>query len=201
MTSVPQPESASLSYRRGADVPLLERTLSQALSHTAARFPGREALVVCHQNVHLTWSELDAEVTRTARGLAGLGLNAGDRIGIWASNCLEWVLLQYATARAGLILVNVNPAYRSHELRFVLQRSHIRALFLHAADSRANYREILAQLPRWRPAAARARRLAGRRLLAGDDSIPAATIRSMPARRTTSPTSSTLPAPPALPRA
>ncbi len=143
MTSVPQPESASLSYRRGADVPLLERTLSQALSHAAARFPGREALVVCHQNVHLTWSELDAEVTRTARGLAALGLNAGDRIGIWASNCLEWVLLQYATARAGLILVNVNPAYRSHELRFVLQRSHIRALFLHASDSRANYREIL----------------------------------------------------------
>ena len=74
MTSVPQPESASLSYRRGADVPLLELTLSQALSHTAARFPGRAALVVCHQNVHLTWSELDAEVTRTARGLAGLGL-------------------------------------------------------------------------------------------------------------------------------
>ena len=131
-TAVPQPESASLSYRRGADVPLLERTLSQALSHTAARFPGREALVVCHQNVHLTWSELDAEVTRTARGLAGLGLNAGDRVGIWASNCLEWMLLQYATARAGVILVNVNPAYRSHELRYVLQRSHIRALFLHA---------------------------------------------------------------------
>ncbi len=143
MTAVPQPESASLSYRRGADVPLLEQTISRALSHAAARFPGREALVVCHQNVHLTWSELDAEATRTARGLAGLGLNSGDRIGIWSSNCLEWVLLQYAAARAGLILVNVNPAYRSHELRFVLQRSHIRALFLHASDSRANYREIL----------------------------------------------------------
>jgi fatty-acyl-CoA synthase len=143
LTAVPQTESAPLSYRRGADVPLLKLTISQALSRAAAQFPGREALVVCHQDVHLTWSELEAEVTRTARGLAGLGLNAGDRIGIWASNCLEWVLLQYAAARAGLILVNVNPAYRSHELRFVLQRSHIRALFLHAADARANYREIL----------------------------------------------------------
>ncbi len=142
---MPQPESAPLSYRRGADVPLLEQTISQALEHCAARFPGREALVACHQKLRFTWSELDAEVTRTARGLAGLGLTPGDRVGIWASNCAEWVLLQYATARAGLILVNVNPAYRSHELRYVLQKSHIRALFLRAADSRANYREILSE--------------------------------------------------------
>ena len=82
-------------------------------------------------------------MTRTARGLAGLGLRAGDRVGIWASNCLEWILMQYASARAGVILVNVNPAYRSHELRYVLQKSRIRALFLHERDARANYREIL----------------------------------------------------------
>jgi fatty-acyl-CoA synthase len=145
LTAVPQPESALLSYRRGADVPLLEHTISQALEHAAARFPGREALVSCHQKRRFTWSELDGEVTRTARGLAGLGLDPGDRVGIWSSNCVEWVLLQYAAARAGLILVNVNPAYRSHELRFVLQKSRIRALFLRAADSRANYREILSE--------------------------------------------------------
>jgi fatty-acyl-CoA synthase len=143
MTAVPQTESASLSYWRGAEVPLLEKTISQALRDTAARFPHREALVACHQNARFTWSELDAEVTRTARGFAGLGLRPGDRVGVWASNCVEWVLLQYGSARAGVALVNVNPAYRSHELRYVLQKSNIRALFLRASDSRANYREIL----------------------------------------------------------
>jgi fatty-acyl-CoA synthase len=137
--------SPQLSYLRGADVPLLDLTLSQALSHTAEKFPRREALVVCHEGVRLTWSELDREVTRAARGLAGLGLRPGDRAGIWASNCLEWVLLQYAAPRAGVVLVNVNPAYRSHELRFVLAKSHIRALFLRESDARANYREILAE--------------------------------------------------------
>jgi fatty-acyl-CoA synthase len=126
-------------------VPLLEKTISQAVSDVAARFPDREALVVCHQNIRLTWRELDREVTRTARGLAGLGLRPGDRAGIWASNCVEWILLQHAASRAGVVLVNVNPAYRSHELRYVLKKSHIRALFLREKDSRANYREILAE--------------------------------------------------------
>jgi fatty-acyl-CoA synthase len=124
-------------------VPLIERTISQQLSLTASRYPDREALVVCHQGIHLTWSQLDREVTRTARGLAGLGLRRGDRVGIWASNCVEWVLLMYGSARAGVIQVNVNPAYRSHDLRYVLRKSDIRALFLREKDARANYREIL----------------------------------------------------------
>ncbi|MEO8370726.1 MAG: AMP-binding protein [Candidatus Solibacter sp.] len=123
--------------------PLIERTISQALAATAAAFADREALVVRHQNVRLTWAELDAEATRVARGLAGLALVPGDRAGIWASNCIEWILMQYGAARAGVVLVNVNPAYRSHELRYVLQKSRIRALFLREHDSRANYREIL----------------------------------------------------------
>jgi fatty-acyl-CoA synthase len=133
----------SLSYTRGAAAPLLEKTISQALRDVAARFPEHDALVVCHQAARFRWRELDEAVTRTARGLAGLGLRAGDRAGIWASNCVEWVLLQYAAARAGIVLVNVNPAYRSHELRYVLKKSHIRALFLRETDARANYREIL----------------------------------------------------------
>jgi len=144
-TSLPKTDAPPLSYVCGAAVPLLEKTISQAVSDTAERFPGREALVVCHQNVHLTWQELDREVTRTARGLAGLGLRPGDRAGIWASNCLEWILLQHAASRARVVLVNVNPAYRSHELRYVLKKSHIRALFLWEKDARANYREILAE--------------------------------------------------------
>ena len=134
-----------LSYTRGAAVPLLEKTISQALRDTATKFPDHEALIVRHQNTRLTWGELDGEVTRTARGLAGLGLRPGERAGIWASNCVEWVLLQYAAARAGVVLVNVNPAYRSHELRYVLKKSKIRALFLHEKDARASYRDILSE--------------------------------------------------------
>jgi fatty-acyl-CoA synthase len=124
-------------------VPLLELTISQALAATASRFPDRDALVVRHQSVRLTWAELDREATRVANGLAGLGLQAGDRAGIWASNCVEWVLLQYGAARASVVLVNVNPAYRSHELSYVLRKSRIRALFLRESDARANYRQIL----------------------------------------------------------
>jgi fatty-acyl-CoA synthase len=135
----------SFSYIRGAELPLIEKTISQALADTAAKYPEWEALIVSHQNARFTWAELDQEVTRTARGLAGLGLGPGDRAGIWASNCLEWVLLQYAAARAGVVLVNVNPAYRSHELRYVLHKSRMRALFLRARDARADYRAILAE--------------------------------------------------------
>ncbi len=135
----------TLSYVRGAELPLLQKTISQALADTAARVPDHDALVVCHQNARLTWAGMDREVTRVARGLAGLGLRPGDRAGIWASNCVEWVLLQYAAARAGVVLVNVNPAYRSHELRYVLQKSHMQALFLRPRDARADYRAILAE--------------------------------------------------------
>jgi fatty-acyl-CoA synthase len=142
-TALLQPDVAALSYARGADDPLLDQTIFQALCATAARFPDREALVVCHQNVRLTWRQLRDEAERTARGLAGLGLKPGDRAGIWASNCVEWILMQHAASRAGVVLVNVNPAYRSHELRFVLAKSNIRALFLRERDARANYREIL----------------------------------------------------------
>ena len=131
------------SYSRGADLPLLDLTISQALSGAAERFGERDALIVRHQNVRLTWSEFDRAVTRTAAGLSALGLGPGDRVGIWAVNCVEWVLLQYGAARAGVVLVNVNPAYRSHELRFVLHQSRIRALFLHERDARTDYRAIL----------------------------------------------------------
>jgi fatty-acyl-CoA synthase len=79
----------------------------------------------------------------TARGLNGLGIRPGDRVGVWACNCVEWVYLQLATALAGAVLVNVNPAYRSHELRFVLRKSGMKALFLHEADSRARYLDVL----------------------------------------------------------
>src|SRR5437016_3753557 len=100
----------SLSYAKGPKAPLAEMTLSEALSQTASLFPGRDALIVRHQNLLFNWREFDQTVTRVARGLAGLGLQPQDRVGIWATNCSEWILVQYACARAGYVLVNVNPA-------------------------------------------------------------------------------------------
>ncbi len=134
---------ANLSYAKGPNAALAELTLASALAQTATRFPDREALVVLHQGLRYSWQQFDDEVTRVARGLAGLGLKSQDRVGIWSTNCAEWILLQYACARAGYVTVNVNPAYRSHELAFVLKKSKMRALFLQAHGARANYREIL----------------------------------------------------------
>jgi fatty-acyl-CoA synthase len=131
------------SYVRGPSMELETRTTHQVLADTVARFPDRDALIVCHQGIRLTWRQLAAEVERTARGLIGLGLIPGDRIGVWATNCAEWIFLQLGCARAGLIQVNVNPAYRANELAYVLKKSGMKALVLRAADSRSNYREIL----------------------------------------------------------
>ncbi|HXB70435.1 MAG TPA: AMP-binding protein [Candidatus Acidoferrales bacterium] len=132
-----------LSYRRGPDAPILEKTIGQVIGEVAARFPDRDALISCHQHVHMSWREFDREIDRTARGLAGLGLAPGDRVGIWSGNCIEWVLLQMACARAGFILVNVNPAFRSHDLGFVLKKSRLRALAFWERDARADYGAIL----------------------------------------------------------
>ncbi|HWZ31913.1 MAG TPA: AMP-binding protein [Bryobacteraceae bacterium] len=136
------------SYVRGPEFELTTRTTHQVLFDTAAKFSDRDALIVRHQNVRLTWKQLAAEVERTARGLAGLGLKPGDRVGVWATNCAEWIYLQLATARAGLVQVNVNPAYRAHELAYVLKKSGMKSLVLRAQDSRSNYREILEEAVR-----------------------------------------------------
>ncbi len=137
--------SSSLSHTRGPAAPLLEKTTTEVLAETAGRFPERDALIVRHENVRLTWRELAAEVERTAHGLAGLGLRPGDRAGVWASNCLEWILLHFGCARAGIVLVNVNPAYRSHELRFVLAKSRIKAIFLRRKDAHGDFAAILSE--------------------------------------------------------
>jgi fatty-acyl-CoA synthase len=117
--------------------------LAEMLAETVSRCGDKEGLVVRDQNVRLTWRELAREVERTARGLVGLGLQPGDRAGIWASNCAEWVFLQLAASYARVVLVNVNPAYRSHELRYVLRKSRMKVLFLRERDARADYRSIL----------------------------------------------------------
>jgi fatty-acyl-CoA synthase len=133
------------SYAKGPDAPLLDFTIDEVFRRTVRSHPGRTGLIVRHQDKRLTWQELDTEVEAVARGLSGLGLTAGDRLGVWSTNNLEWILLQLATARLGIVLVNVNPAYRSHELKYVLEKSGMKALFLRLSDTRASYRDILAQ--------------------------------------------------------
>lgn len=110
------------------DVPLIDETIGENLDATVARFPDREALVVPHQNVRYTYAEFNDAVETVARGLLAGGLNVGDRIGIWSPNNAEWVLLQYATAKIGAILVNINPAYRTSELEYTLKQSGCRFL-------------------------------------------------------------------------
>jgi fatty-acyl-CoA synthase len=131
------------SYARGANRPLLELTIGDLLQRTAERFPDRLAVVSCHQGKRLTWGELSAEADRVARGLWSLGIRHGDRVGLWSTNCLEWIMMHMGCARAGASLVNVNPAYRSHELQFTLTHSRMKALFLWHKDKRADYEEIL----------------------------------------------------------
>src|SRR5258708_1848037 len=131
------------SYSKGPAFDLCRKTTHEVLLDTAAKFPDREALVVRHQDLRHTWRELAAEVEKTARGLAGLALEPGDRVGVWSTNRAEWIYLQLACARAGLVQVNVNPAYRAHELAYVLRKSGMKALALTPQDARSDYRQIL----------------------------------------------------------
>jgi fatty-acyl-CoA synthase len=132
-----------LSYGRGPETEVLDLTLGDLLRECATKFPQRLGLVSRHQGVRLTWTEFHEKVVRTAAGLQSLGLRPGDRIGVWSTNCAEWVYLQFGAATAGVILVNVNPAYRSHELSYVLRVSRIKYLFMRESDNHANYRKIL----------------------------------------------------------
>src|ERR671934_1395664 len=108
--------------------PLLGETIGANLEATVARAPDAEALVSFHQDARYTYAEFDASVNALARGLIASGLAKGDRVGIWSPNCAEWVLMQYATAKAGVILVNINPAYRTSELAYALKQSGCRML-------------------------------------------------------------------------
>jgi fatty-acyl-CoA synthase len=131
------------SQSRGPDRPLLNLTIGDLLHRTANRFPDRDAVVSCHQASRFTWAELSEQADRVARGLWALGIRKGDRVGLWSTNCIEWLMMHMGTARSGAALVNVNPAYRSHELQYTLTRSRMKALFLWSRDKRADYAAIL----------------------------------------------------------
>jgi fatty-acyl-CoA synthase len=146
------PAEAALSHTAGeTDVPLIEQTIGDNLDATADRFPDREALVDVEQGRRWTWAELRRDVDAAARGLLAAGIEKGDRVGIWAPNRSEWVLVQYATAKLGAILVNVNPAYRTHELAYALRQAGVRLLVsaaeLKTSDYRAMVDEVRAELP------------------------------------------------------
>lgn len=136
-------ELCTTSYAQGPSRPLLELTIGDLLHRTADRYPDRLAVASRHQSKRLTWSELSVAADRVARGLWSLGIRKGDRVGLWSTNCIEWIMMHMGCARAGVALVNVNPAYRSHELGFTLSRSRMKALFLWHKDKRADYEEIL----------------------------------------------------------
>ncbi|HEU0004897.1 MAG TPA: AMP-binding protein [Terriglobia bacterium] len=136
-----------LSYSCGSAEPaLLGRTIDEILSESAARFPHGEALVVCHQGVRLTYAEFQSKVRQTAKGLLALGIRNGDRVGIWACNCEEWVLTQFATAAIGAILVNINPAYGTRELDYALRQSGTHTLVFHSHFKQSNYPAILEEI-------------------------------------------------------
>ncbi len=144
MTTTTAPQ---LSYARGASTPALQEfTIGQALDATVARQGAREALVVPYQGVRWTWRELAERADAVAAGLLAMGLQPGDRVGIWAPNCAEWVLTQFATARAGLVLVNVNPAYRRSELAYALNKVGCKALVLAPALKTSDYLAIVNDL-------------------------------------------------------
>jgi fatty-acyl-CoA synthase len=135
------------SYASGvATKPLIGETIGENLERAVARFGDREALVVRHQRVRLTYAELDERVDALARGLLGAGLRKGDRLGIWAPNCAEWVLVQYATAKAGIILVNVNPAYRTTELEYALRQSGCRMLIAAQSFKTSDYAAMIEEV-------------------------------------------------------
>ncbi|WP_455565391.1 AMP-binding protein [Lysobacter gummosus] len=153
-----------MSHVVGATAPpLLEETIGAMLARVAATWPEREALVVPPQGVRLSWSAFDAAVSRLAAGLLKLGLAPGDRIGVWSLNRAEWVLLQFASARVGLILVNINPAYRTHELEYALNLVACRALAIVPSFKTSHYlqmlRELAPELDEHPPGLLRSRRL------------------------------------------
>ncbi|MFB9315622.1 AMP-binding protein [Nocardioides plantarum] len=135
------------SYARGeTDQPLLDETIGTAFDRTVAAWPEREALVEVSTGRRWTWAELGAEVDAVARGLVAGGLAVGDRVGIWAPNCAEWTIAQYATAKAGVVLVNINPAYRTHELAYAVHQSGLRWMLSASSFRTSDYRAMIAEV-------------------------------------------------------
>lgn len=136
-----------LSYVRGTtDVPLSDATIGTFLLDTASRFPERPAVVFREQGIRWNWREFAAEVDVLAAGFAEIGIVKGDRVGIWSPNRVEWLLTQFATARMGAVLVNINPAYRLSELEYALNKVSCKAIVSAESFKTSKYLEMLQTL-------------------------------------------------------
>jgi fatty-acyl-CoA synthase len=136
-----------LSYAAGeTTTPLLDETIGANLERTVGRWPDREALVEVASGRRWTWREFDHAVDEAARGLIGLGIAKGDRIGMWAPNCAEWTIIQFAAAKAGAILVNVNPSYRTHEFAYAVNQSGLRLLLAATSFKTSDYKGMVEEV-------------------------------------------------------
>ena len=134
----------NLAYTYGAsNISLIGETIDQNLRKTVEKYPNKEALISVHQDYRVTYAEFYAQVTAVAKGLIALGVKQGDRVGIWSPNCYEWTLLQYATAKIGAIMVNINPAYRTSELIYVINQSGISYIFAAPQFKSSNYKKMI----------------------------------------------------------
>ena len=139
--------SKEISYASGtSEKPLLGDTIGNKFDEIASKYPEREAIVSIHQNIRFTYDELAKEVNTLAKALISSGFKKGERVGIWSSNNLEWLLTQYAAAKAGVILVTINPAYRSHELDYVLGQSGCKGLILQNQFKTSDYESMISEI-------------------------------------------------------
>ena len=122
-----------------SDQPLMYKTIGDAFDETVEKWGTKPAIVVRHQDIRWTYAELGAAVDAFAAGLLALGLEPGDRVGIWSPNNIEWLITQFATAKAGLILVNINPAYRKGELSYTLNKVGCKTLVLASCFKSSDY--------------------------------------------------------------
>lgn len=135
-----------MSHDKGPEVPLIEATIGDFFDAVVAEHPDREALVVCHQGIRWTYTELQSKVNQLASAMIEMGMEIGDRIGIWSHNNAEWLLMQLATAKVGVILVNINPAYRSFELQYALNKLGCSALVLMRHFKSSDYAQLIREL-------------------------------------------------------
>ena len=132
------------AYTHGASaIPLLGETIDENLKKTVAKYPNQDALICSHQNYRATYQEFYDQVVQVAKGLMALGVKRGDRVGVWSPNCYQWTLLQYATAKIGVILVNINPAYRTSELIYVINQSGLSVMFAALQFKNSNYKKMM----------------------------------------------------------
>ena len=133
-------------YHCGGLEPLMGETIPAHFAAVARRYAAREAIVSRHQKKRLTYSQLQVESDRLAKGLLGMGFKRGERVGVWATNSIEWLLLQLAMARIGVALVAINPGYRQQEIAYALQHSEVHGLFFMPAFRSSDYVSMLAEI-------------------------------------------------------